>query len=155
MVRDCCRRQRGRVARLQILQAAGRVRRGTGNPLVPIVLRHQNFPRTALGTALPGEVRFRPYPDPEEKDDAVEKLLARERVPAHRELELSYAGGAEELCVEVVVRLRSLRQARGRATARPSSARAGGAALPHALRERQAVLPAPRPQLTAGLRLSV
>jgi amino acid adenylation domain-containing protein len=85
-----------------ILQASGVVRRGSGNPLVPIVMRHQNFPRTSLAGPLPGAVCFRPYPNPEEKDDAATKLLDREHVPARCEIELSYAGGADELAVEVV-----------------------------------------------------
>src|SRR5690606_11200120 len=77
-------------------------RRGSANPLVPIVMRHQNFPQTLLGTSLPGDVSFRAYPDPEETDDAVHKLLAQEHVPARCELELSYSGGGDELAVEVV-----------------------------------------------------
>jgi amino acid adenylation domain-containing protein len=85
-----------------ILQATGVVRRGTGNPLVPIVLRHQNFPRTSLDAPLPGGVSFRPFPDPDEKDEAAKKLLDREHVPARCEIELSYAGAAGELAVEVV-----------------------------------------------------
>ncbi|MEY2933454.1 MAG: hypothetical protein RL033_4203 [Pseudomonadota bacterium] len=85
-----------------ILQAAGVVRRGSANPLVPIVMRHQNFPRASLGGSLPGAVSFRAYPDPEEKDDAVTKLLDREHVAARCEIELSYSGGADELSVEVV-----------------------------------------------------
>jgi amino acid adenylation domain-containing protein len=85
----------------QILQATGVVRRGSGNPLVPIVMRHQNFPHTTMGGSLPGAVSFRPYPDPNEQDDAVAKLVNREHVPARCELELSYAGNGEELAVEV------------------------------------------------------
>ncbi|HET9959954.1 MAG TPA: amino acid adenylation domain-containing protein, partial [Polyangiaceae bacterium] len=86
----------------RILQATDVARRGTANPLVPIVMRHQNFPETSLGAGLPGDVQFRPYPDPNETDSEVLKLLAREHVPARCEIELSYSGGAEELTVEVV-----------------------------------------------------
>jgi len=85
-----------------ILQAAGVTRRGTGNPLVPIVMRHQNFPRTSLKGGLPGAVIFNAFPDPNENDDAVRKLLDREHVPARCEIELSYSGSAGELEVEVV-----------------------------------------------------
>jgi amino acid adenylation domain-containing protein len=85
-----------------ILQAAGVARRGSGNPLVPIVMRHQNFPRTSLEARLPGAVRFQAYPDPAEKDDALTKLLDREHVPARCEIELSYSGGPNELALEVV-----------------------------------------------------
>ncbi len=86
----------------RILQETDVPRRAGENPLVPIVMRHQNFPETALGAALPGGVKFRPYPDPDEADEAVQKLLAREHVPARCELELSYSGGKDELSVEVV-----------------------------------------------------
>ncbi|KYF47511.1 hypothetical protein BE08_46150 [Sorangium cellulosum] len=86
----------------RILQATDVARRGSANPLVPIVMRHQNFPEASLGAPLPGDVKFYSYPDPDESDDAVRKLLAREHVPARCEIELSYSGGADELAVEVV-----------------------------------------------------
>jgi amino acid adenylation domain-containing protein len=86
----------------QILQAADVARRGSANPLVPIVMRHQNFPRAALGGALPGAVSFEPYPDRDEQDTRALELLQREHVPARCEIELSYSGGADELAVEVV-----------------------------------------------------
>lgn len=85
-----------------ILQAAGVARRGTGNPLVPIVMRHQNFPRTSLKGGLPGAVIFGAFPDPDDKDEAVTKLLDREHMPARCEIELSYSGAADALEVEVV-----------------------------------------------------
>jgi amino acid adenylation domain-containing protein len=77
-------------------------RRAGDNPLVPIVLRHQNFPQTSFGAALPGGVKFGPYPGPGEEDAPARGLLQRENVPARCELELSYSGGADELEVEVV-----------------------------------------------------
>jgi amino acid adenylation domain-containing protein len=86
----------------QILQATGVVRRGSGNPLVPIVLRHQNFPRTSLSAPLPGAVSIRPFPDPDDNDDAAKKLVDREHIPARCEIELSYAGTGDEFAVEVV-----------------------------------------------------
>jgi amino acid adenylation domain-containing protein len=85
----------------RILHETDVPRRGGENPLVPIVLRHQNFPQTSLGAALPGGVKFGPYPGPDEEDAAVRQLLQRENVPARCELELSYSGGADELAVEV------------------------------------------------------
>jgi amino acid adenylation domain-containing protein len=85
-----------------ILQAAGVARRGSGNPLVPIVMRHQNFPRTSLKGGLPDQVIFGAFPDPDQKDEAVTKLLDREHVPARCEIELSYSGSADALEVEVV-----------------------------------------------------
>jgi amino acid adenylation domain-containing protein len=86
----------------RILQGVDGARRGSSNPLVPIVMRHQNFPRTSLGAPLPGAVKFGPYPDPDEQDEAAAKLLAREHVPARCEIELSYSGKGGELTVEVV-----------------------------------------------------
>jgi amino acid adenylation domain-containing protein len=77
-------------------------RRAGDNPLVPIVLRHQNFPQTSFGAALPGGVKFGPYPGPDEEDAAARRLLEMENVPARCELELSYSGAADELEVEVV-----------------------------------------------------
>jgi amino acid adenylation domain-containing protein len=86
----------------RILQASGVARRGSANPLAPIIMRHQNFPRAALHAGLPGNVTFGPYPDPRERDEDALKLLAREHVPARCEIELSYEGGGGELAVEVV-----------------------------------------------------
>jgi amino acid adenylation domain-containing protein len=86
----------------RILQAAGVVRRGNANPLVPVIMRHQNVPRTSLRAPLPGNVRFDPFPDPSEKDDAAAKLVARRQAPARCEIELSYEGGGAGLSVEVV-----------------------------------------------------
>jgi hypothetical protein len=77
-------------------------RRAGDNPLVPIILRHQNFPQTSFGAALPGGVKFGPYPGPDEEDAPARQLLQMENVPARCELELSYSGGADELEVEVV-----------------------------------------------------
>src|SRR6188768_2095669 len=85
-----------------ILRSTDVAHRGSANPLVPIVMRHQTFPRTSLDAKLPGDVSFGSYPDPAEKDEAVQDLLEREHVPARCELELSYSGGADELTVEVV-----------------------------------------------------
>ncbi|HWO11558.1 MAG TPA: condensation domain-containing protein, partial [Polyangiaceae bacterium] len=86
----------------RILQETGVARRGSLNPLVPVIIRHQNFPRTSLHASLPGGVQFKPYPEPGDVDDAALKLLAREHVPARCEIELSYEGSGGELAVEVV-----------------------------------------------------
>jgi len=86
----------------RILRGTEVARRGSANPLVPVIMRHQNFPRTSLDGPLPGAVSFGSYPDPDESDDAVRRLLAREDVPARCEIELSYSGAADELEVEVV-----------------------------------------------------
>lgn len=86
----------------RILQVSGVGRRGSANPLVPVIMRHQNFPRTALHVPQPGNVRFGSYPDPTERDDEVLDLLAREHIPPRCEIELSYEGSGGELAVEVV-----------------------------------------------------
>lgn len=85
----------------QILRATDVARRDSRNPLVPIVMRHQNFPQTPLGTPLPDGVTINGYPEPDDTDPDVERLLAREHVPARAELELSYVGTGDELTVEV------------------------------------------------------
>ncbi|GAA4965015.1 non-ribosomal peptide synthetase [Actinoplanes utahensis] len=86
----------------RILQATDAARRGSANPLVPIVMRQQNFPRTALGAVLPGEVTFEPFPGPGETDEAVLELLGREHVAARCEIEMSYSDGVDGLEVDVV-----------------------------------------------------
>jgi amino acid adenylation domain-containing protein len=86
----------------RILLETDVARRGGENPLVPIVMRHQNFPQTSLRTPLPGGLKLSPFPGPDQKDPALRELFAREHVPARCELELSYSGGADELVVEVV-----------------------------------------------------
>ncbi|KAL1842449.1 hypothetical protein VTJ49DRAFT_5186 [Mycothermus thermophilus] len=87
----------------RILQdAVHGVRREGGNPLVPVVMRHQNFPESELGAMLPDGTRFDSYPGREPEDEDVRALLAREHVPARCEIEMSYSGGGEGLEVEVV-----------------------------------------------------
>lgn len=87
----------------QILQATGVARQGEANPLVPIILRHQNFPHTSVRTALPSGVRFGAYPDPDSAPDEVSQTLsANDKVAARCEIELSYTGSGSDLEVEVV-----------------------------------------------------
>jgi amino acid adenylation domain-containing protein len=85
----------------QILRATDVARRGGGDPLVPIVMRHQNFPQTALGSPLPDGVTFTGWPEDDDTDAELRKLLARQHVPARSEMELSYIGSGGELVVEV------------------------------------------------------
>ncbi|EAQ89433.1 hypothetical protein CHGG_06052 [Chaetomium globosum CBS 148.51] len=86
----------------RILQATNVAQRGSGNPLVPIIMRHQNFPEASLGAALPDKVTFHAYPEPDEADEEVLEVLARDRTAARCEIELSYSGGVEGLAVEVM-----------------------------------------------------
>ncbi len=86
----------------RILQQSDAARRSGANPLVPVIIRHQNFPRATLDAAPSQGVKFRSFPDPDAPDQDAQKLLAREDVPARCEVELSYTGDADELSVEVV-----------------------------------------------------
>ncbi|KAJ3033566.1 hypothetical protein HDV00_006051 [Rhizophlyctis rosea] len=86
----------------QILKATDAANRGSKNPLVPVVMRHQNFPQASLTHPLPGNLTFNSFPDHDEADEALLKLLAQEHVPARCEIEMSYAGGGEGLAVEIV-----------------------------------------------------
>lgn len=84
----------------RVLQVTDAARRGSANPLVPVIVRHQNFPRTALDAPLPGGVTFDTFPGPDPDDD-VAAVLERPDVPARCEIELSYAGDRDGLAVEV------------------------------------------------------
>jgi amino acid adenylation domain-containing protein len=71
-------------------------RSDTSTSLVPLVIRHQNFPRTHLENQLPGGVKFGSYPGYEGYRTATGKdALAR------CEVELSYTGDRNKLEVEV------------------------------------------------------
>lgn len=86
----------------RILQATDVAYRGGRNPLVPIVMRHQNFPEASPVNGLGADVTFGSYPEPDETNEAILKLLAREHVPPRCEIEMSYSGDADGLAVEVV-----------------------------------------------------
>lgn len=72
-------------------------RSGKSNPLVPLVLRHQNFPHTSMANDLPGGLRFGTYAP---ADDA--RIAAGQGAVARCELELSYTGDRDDLSLEVV-----------------------------------------------------
>ncbi|KAK4451174.1 non-ribosomal peptide synthetase [Podospora aff. communis PSN243] len=86
----------------RILQATDVANRESRNPLVPIVMRHQNFPEALWDTDLPENITFKGFPDPDETDVGVLKLLAQEDCPARCEIELSYSGDGDRLELEVV-----------------------------------------------------
>ncbi|KAJ3039864.1 hypothetical protein HK097_002724 [Rhizophlyctis rosea] len=85
----------------QILQSSEAAKRGSEHPLVPIVMRHQNFPQ-ASRTPLPGNLTFRSFPPADEDDEDIVRVMAREHVAPRCEIEMSYAGDADGLAVEVV-----------------------------------------------------
>ncbi|KAK0633865.1 hypothetical protein B0T14DRAFT_542789 [Immersiella caudata] len=86
----------------RILQATDVANRESRNPLVPIVMRHQNFPEALWDTNLPENITFKGFPNPEEPDEGVLKLLEQENVQARCEIELSYSGDGGRLELEVV-----------------------------------------------------
>lgn len=81
----------------RILQSLERSERANGAELVPLVVRHQNFPHTRMDKPLPGGVRFSAYA-PETTGETSEGTGARARC----EVELSYTGNRDGLQVEAV-----------------------------------------------------
>lgn len=83
----------------RILQSLEGEWKARGAELVPLVVRHQNFPHTKMDKPLPGGVRFSAYVrDEDEAGDSPAGGTAQARC----ELELSYTGNREGLKVEVV-----------------------------------------------------
>lgn len=81
----------------RILQTLGIGQGGRGDALVPLIIRHQNFPHTRMDKEMPGGVRFSAYA-PEAGDDDQSPTTAQARC----EVELSYTGNRERLEVEAV-----------------------------------------------------
>jgi amino acid adenylation domain-containing protein len=81
----------------RIIYSMGGTHGSNANGLVPLVLRHQNFPHTRMDNALPGGVKFTPYSCGNDVRDA---LSAGSR--ARCELELSFTGDKDDLKVEVM-----------------------------------------------------
>lgn len=77
---------------IQSLEVSQRVK---GADLVPLVVRHQNFPHTKMDKPLPGDVRFSAYAQAGD-------LPAGGSAQARCEVELSYTGSRDGLKVEVV-----------------------------------------------------
>ncbi len=82
----------------RILQSLDMSQGGKGGALVPLVIRHQNFPRTRMDKDMPGGVRFSAY-TPESSDDS---STATKNANARCEIELSYTGNRDRLEVEAV-----------------------------------------------------
>ena len=83
----------------RILQALEGEWRARGAELVPLVVRHQNFPHTRMDKPMPGGVRFSAYLGSEE--DAGD-TPAGSGARARCEMELSYTGNRDGLKVEAV-----------------------------------------------------
>lgn len=81
----------------RILQSMSIGQGGKGAALVPVIIRHQNFPHTRMDKDMPGGVRFAAY-TPEANADGSITSSARARC----EVEMSYTGNRERLEVEAV-----------------------------------------------------
>jgi amino acid adenylation domain-containing protein len=81
----------------RILYSMDLERTGRSDALIPLVLRHQNFPRTKMNELLPGGARFSPYLSGEQPLNAEKSRRALARC----EIELSFVGDAESVEVEV------------------------------------------------------
>ncbi len=84
----------------QIVHAGGYARQVKANPLVPIIVRHQNFPRTSLRAPLEGGLVIGPYCGP--ASTPAHDQETGSGIRARCELELSYVGTGGELEVELV-----------------------------------------------------
>lgn len=81
----------------RILQSLDVSQKVMGADLVPLVVRHQNFPHTKMDKPLPGGVRFSAFTS-EIDGEPVQLSTSRARC----ELELSYTGNRDGLQVEAV-----------------------------------------------------
>jgi amino acid adenylation domain-containing protein len=81
----------------RILQSLGIAQSGRGSALVPLVVRHQNFPHTRMDKDLPGGVRFSAFSQSSADDPSPSKAAQ-----ARCEVELSYTGNRDGLEVEAV-----------------------------------------------------
>lgn len=81
----------------RILYSLSRTQVGRQYPLVPLVLRHQNYPHTHMEGELPGGVKLLPYPE-----GGGDKVIAALGAAPRAEVELSYTGTGENLEVDVM-----------------------------------------------------
>jgi amino acid adenylation domain-containing protein len=84
----------------QIVHAGGYGRSLKANPLVPVIVRHQNFPQTSLRAPLADGLVIGPYTGAASEPGDEQKTGGKAR--ARCEIELSYVGTSGELAVEVV-----------------------------------------------------
>jgi amino acid adenylation domain-containing protein len=82
----------------RILQSLSLGQGGRGAALVPVIIRHQNFPHTRMDKDMPGGVHFTAYSPESSTDGAPVVSNARARC----EVELSYTGNRDRLEVEAV-----------------------------------------------------
>lgn len=82
----------------RILHALGIAQGGKGAALVPLVIRHQNFPHTRMDKDMPGGVRFSAYAPGSSSDEVPSVSNAHARC----EIELSYTGNKDRLELEAV-----------------------------------------------------
>lgn len=81
----------------RIIYSSAVERSSTSGPLVPLVIRHQNFPRTNLEKELPGGLIFGSYPGFEGY-----RTATGQGAVARCEVELSYTGDRNKLDVEIM-----------------------------------------------------
>lgn len=84
----------------RILYSLGLERSGRANPLVPVVLRHQNFPHSSLDADLPGNVKFKSVGADADGESASTSTIRN--VATRCEVELSYTGDGTSLEVEAI-----------------------------------------------------
>lgn len=84
----------------QIVTAGGYARQVKANPLVPVIVRHQNFPRTSLRAPLESGLVIGPYTGP--ASVAADGHEGGGAIRARCELEFSFIGAGGELEVELV-----------------------------------------------------
>ncbi|MBK9577579.1 MAG: amino acid adenylation domain-containing protein [Fibrobacterota bacterium] len=81
----------------RILQSLDSPHKVNGGQLVPVIVRHQNFPHTKMDKPLPGGVRLDAY-----SQISTEEATLSQTAKARCEVELSYTGNRESLQVEAV-----------------------------------------------------
>lgn len=81
----------------RIVYSSAVERTGTSGSLVPLVIRHQNFPRTNMEKELPGGLTFGSYPGYEGY-----RTATGQGAIARCEVEMSYTGDRNKLDVEIM-----------------------------------------------------
>lgn len=81
----------------RILQSLDSAEKTKGSQLVPVIVRHQNFPHTNMDKPLPGNVRINAF-----SQSVAGEVLQNNSAQARCEVELSYTGNRDGLHVEAV-----------------------------------------------------